>query len=390
MQFAIRWSLALLLLAPVAWAQGEKAAADAALAAAQDEDTTLAEAKAAAKEKPDDKALASKANDAESAFQKALDDLENAADKLADAGGDATAYRVYLTESGRIQLDASAALGLIEKWTKKAKDWIVDEGPGIGMKILGFLAILLLFKFLAGASGKVAHKAIATSRMKVSDLLKNFFVNVIQKVVFLAGLLFALSYAGVNIGPLLAGVGVLGFVVGFALQDTLGNFASGIMILLYRPFDIGDVIDAGGTKGKVEAMTLVSTTLCTPDNQIVIVPNNSIWGSTITNITARDTRRCDLTIGVGYDDDLDKAERVLADVVTAHPKVLDNPAPVIRVANLGESSVDFVVRPWCKTADYWDLFFDLNKQIKQRLDKEGLSIPFPQRDVHIYEEKVSR
>jgi len=236
----------------------------------------------------------------------------------------------------------------------------------------------------------VLEKTMSTSKLKVSDLLRTFFVNVTRKVVMLAGLIVALQYVGVPMGGVLAGVGVLGFVVGFALQDTLGNFASGIMILLYRPYDIGDVIDAGGTKGKVEAMSLVSTTLVTPDNQIVIIPNNGIWGSTITNVTARSTRRVDLTFGCGYGDDLDKVEKMISEVVTAHPKVLADPAPTIKIANLGDSSVDFVVRPWSRTSDYWDVFYDLNKQLKQRADREGIEIPFPQRDVHIYEEKVNR
>jgi len=199
------------------------------------------------------------------------------------------------------------------------------------------------------------------------------------------GLIMALEAVGIPMGPVLAGFGVLGFVIAFALQNTLGNFASGIMILLYRPYDVGDVIDSAGTKGKVEAMSLVSTTLLTPDNQMVVVPNNAIWGSTITNMTALNTRRVDLTFGVGYGDDLDKAEKVITEVVTAHEKVLKDPAPMIRVANLGDSSVDFVVRPWCKTVDYWDVFFDLQKQLKQRCDTEGIEIPFPQRDVHIHE-----
>jgi len=206
----------------------------------------------------------------------------------------------------------------------------------------------------------------------------------------IVGVIIALDYVGIPMGPLLAGIGVLGFVIGFALQDTLGNFASGVMILLYRPYDIGDVIDAGGTKGKVEAMSLVSTTLVTPDNQIVVIPNNAIWGSTITNVTARATRRVDMTFGCGYGDDLDKAEQMITDVVTSHPLVLADPAPMIRIGNLGDSSVDFVVRPWCKTSDYWDVFFDLNKQLKQRADQDGIEIPFPQRDVHIYEEKTIR
>jgi small conductance mechanosensitive channel len=287
-------------------------------------------------------------------------------------------------------IDAEAALGLAQKWLNKAKDWVVNDGPGVLLAIFKFLAILLVFKWLASFAGKLVERAIKTARLKISDLLRNFFVNVTTKVIFFVGIMIALQSIDVPIGPLLAGVGVLGFVVGFALQDTLGNFASGIMILLYRPFDVGNVVSVAGMTGKVDAMTLVSTTLVLPDNQVVMIPNNKIWGDTITNITARPTRRVDMTFGVGYGDDLDKAEKVLMDVVTKHEKVLADPAPTIRVTALADSSVNFVVRPWAKTADYWEVYWDLHKQIKQRLDAEGINIPFPQRDVHIYEERVNR
>ncbi|MEM8883096.1 MAG: mechanosensitive ion channel family protein [Planctomycetota bacterium] len=382
----VRWSLALLLFAPVVQAQGaEEAEAKSALASAEAKQTDWQDAKKAAAEKADDTALQEKVTSAREEYDKALDELAAAADALAEAGGDASTYNEFLIAAGRARLDAKAAFGLVQRYTTQAKDWLIEKGPGIALKIIVFLLILFVFKILAGIAAKAVRKAITASRMQVSELLKTFFVNVISKVVMIIGLFVALEYIGAPIGPLLAGVGVLGFVIGFALQDTLANFANGIMILLYRPYDIGDVVSAGGTTGKVEAMTLVSTTFCTPDNQVVVVPNNAIWGSTITNVTARDTRRCDLTIGVGYGDDLDKSEKVLREVVTAHPKVLENPEPMIKIANLGDSSVDFTVRPWCKTSDYWDVFFDLNKQIKQRLDQEGIEIPFPQRDVHLHQ-----
>ena len=215
------------------------------------------------------------------------------------------------------------------------------------------------------------------------QLLKDFFVNVVTKVVMIAGLLIGLMVLNVPIAPLLAGIGVLGFVVGFALQDTLGNFAAGIMLLLYRPYDVGDVVTAGGVTGKVTSMSLVSTTIGTPDNQVQTVPNGTIWGGVITNVTANDTRRVDLTMGIGYDDDIDKAEAVIREVVTSHELVLKDPEPAIKLNNLGESSVDFIVRPWTKTGDYWTVYWDLTKALKQRFDKEGISIPYPQRDIHI-------
>jgi small conductance mechanosensitive channel len=278
---------------------------------------------------------------------------------------------------------AEAIIGVVARWTASAKEHILTEGPTYGIRALLFLVILFVFRVISKIAGGIVHKALSHSRLNISELLKKFFVGMVQKIVFFAGLLIALGQVGVDTGPLLAGVGVVGFVVGFALQDTLGNFAAGIMILLYRPFDVGNVITAGGETGKVEDLTLVSTTLLTPDNQKLILPNSAIWGGTIRNITAQKTRRVDFTIGVGYGDDLDKAQRVLMEVATSHELVLKEPAPQVEVVNLGESSVDFIVRPWANTGDYWKVYFDLTKAFKQRLDAEGISIPFPQRDLHL-------
>ena len=398
--YTIRWMLCLLALAPAALAQdAEKRTCERVLKEAEEQQsvrdtaqTALDDATEKWNKKSDDEALTTAKEETNTArdaaqvkFDGILEKLATATDALEEKGGDGQAYNEYLIANGIPRADFGAALGLVEDWTLKAKDWVVEKGPGIATKAGVFLLILLLFRFLARITGRVAERALKTSKLKVSDLLKNFFVTVAQKLVMVIGILAALQYVEAPIGPLLAGVGVLGFVVGFALQDTLGNFASGIMILLYRPYDIGDVIKGAGTAGKVEAMSLVSTTLLTPDNQVVIVPNNAIWGSTITNVTANATRRVDLTFGVGYGDDLDKAEEMIRAVVTAHPLVMKTPEPQIKVSNLGESSVDFVVRPWCKTSDYWDVFFDLQKQLKQRADTDGIEIPFPQRDVHIHQ-----
>ena len=177
-----------------------------------------------------------------------------------------------------------------------------------------------------------------------------------------------------------------GFVVAFALQGTLSNFASGIMILLYRPYDIGNFVEVAGQAGTVNAMSLVSTTLLTPDNQRLTIPNGSIWGGVIRNVTAMPTRRVDMTFGIGYADDMDKAAEIIREVVTAHEKVLEDPAPQIEVAELADSSVNFVCRPWAKTGDFWAVKFDVTKRVKERFDAEGISIPFPQRDIHLFKE----
>jgi small conductance mechanosensitive channel len=188
----------------------------------------------------------------------------------------------------------------------------------------------------------------------------------------------------VNIGPLVAAIGATGLVVGFALQGTLSNFAAGLMILIYRPFDVEDYVEVADTSGSVDAMTLVSTTLRQPDNKIVIIPNNSIWGNVIVNYSGSATRRVDLVMGISYEDDIAKAQGVLEKVVSAHPKVLADPEMMVKVHELADSSVNFVVRPWVNTEDYWDVYWDLTRAIKEQFDEEGISIPYPQRDVHVY------
>jgi len=199
------------------------------------------------------------------------------------------------------------------------------------------------------------------------------------------GFVLALSFLEVDIGPFLAAMGAAGFIIGFALQGTLSNFASGVMILLYQPFDLGDVVTVAGVTGSVESMTLVSTTVKTFDNQVLIVPNSKIWGEVITNITGSETRRVDLVFGIGYGDDIGKAEGVLKEILSKHELVLAEPEPLVNLAELADSSVNFNVRPWVKTSDYWTVFWDVTRQVKERFDAEGISIPFPQRDVHVHQ-----
>jgi small conductance mechanosensitive channel len=198
--------------------------------------------------------------------------------------------------------------------------------------------------------------------------------------------MLALSQLGISLGPLLAGLGVAGFIIGFALQETLGNFASGMMILLYRPYDIGDLVEVGGVLGKVDKMSLVSTSLATVDNQLIVIPNNKIWGDVIKNVTAKDVRRVDMVFGISYTDDIPKAEAILEDILKSHDKVLSQPESMVKLHTLNASSVDFVVRPWVNVDDYWDVYWDVTRTVKLRFDEEGVSIPFPQRDVHVYNE----
>lgn len=308
--------------------------------------------------------------------------LEIVASNLEAKGGDPAAYRSYITATSGVSVDWFDP----EAVSDYAAAWVVspDGGVKIGLNILKFVVILIIAWIIAKIIAAVVRSAVKRLP-KTSSLLQDFLVNLTRRIVLLIGFVVALGALGVNVTPLVAAIGAAGLVIGLALQGTLSNFASGILILIYRPFDVGDVIDAGSVSGKVEAMNLVSTRMLTFDNQVQYVPNNSIWNGVITNITGLDTRRVDMTFGIGYSDDMAKAESIIRDVIGTHDKVLADPAPVIKVHELADNSVNFIVRPWSKTADYWDVFWDVTRTIKERFDAEGVGIPFPQRDIHIPE-----
>lgn len=300
---------------------------------------------------------------------------------------DATRYQQKLIEAtGEVDaesLSVDVVAGIVKKWAREGRAQVAENGLNIVFKIVLFVALIAGFRVFAAAARRIVRRALDSSRVQASALLRSMLVRWTGSMVMLVGILVALSQLGISVGPLLAGLGIAGFIVGFALQDTLSNFASGMMILLYRPFDVGDVIEAAGVLGTVSQMNLVSTTILTGDHQTLVVPNTKIWGDVIRNITAQKTRRVDLAFGIGYGDDIQHAERVLKEIVASHEKVLDDPAPVVEVSALGESSVDFIVRPWAKTGDYWRVYWDITRAVKERFDAEGISIPFPQRDLHI-------
>jgi small conductance mechanosensitive channel len=331
--------------------------------------------------------------------QKALATLRKQRDALAEAQrvnvdlmdqyGLETAdlRRGIITATGKLSqdiLDKDVASGLIESWIAKGGDWLRTNGASLVFQVLTFLLVLFAFWIVARIARGAVRRIIDRSKLTISSLAKDFFIKMTSRLVMLLGVIIAIAQLGVEVGPLLAGLGIAGFIVGFALQDTLSNFASGLMILVYRPFDVGDVIEAGGVTGKVSQMNLVSTMILTFDNQLLIVPNKQVWGGIIRNVTHQDERRVDMTFGIGYSDDIPKAEKVLTEIVTSHEKVLKDPEPVIRLHTLGDSSVNFVVRPWSKTEEYWDVYWDVTREVKRRFDEEGISIPFPQRDVHIH------
>ncbi|MEN8182550.1 MAG: mechanosensitive ion channel family protein [Myxococcota bacterium] len=298
-----------------------------------------------------------------------------------------TAYQKLLIQTtGELTtdiLDTQVLLALLASWREQTQESLATRGPGWFFKALMFLLILAAFRLLSAIASRLVRRAVRSSKVSLSQLLRDTLVSWSSRLVMAIGVLVALSQLGFQIGPLLAGLGIAGFIVGFALQDSLSNFAAGAMILLYRPFDVGDVIEAAGVSGSVRNMSLVSTTIHTFDNQTLIVPNSRIWGDVIRNVTAQSTRRVDLVFGVGYQEDIERVERVLHEVVGAHEKVLRDPAPMVKVHKLADSAVEFVVRPWALTTDYWDVYWDLTRDVKLRFDREGIKIPFPQREVHL-------
>jgi small conductance mechanosensitive channel len=317
------------------------------------------------------------------------ENLRVAADLMDEHGLDTSELRQgIISTTGKLSqdiLNKDVAAGLLESFAADAADWFLTNGAEIVFELLIFLLILFAFWVLSRIARGTARRLIERSKLHMSSLARDFFIKMTSRTVMLLGLFIAIAQLGVQVGPLLAGLGIAGFIVGFALQDTLSNFASGMMILVYRPFDVGDAVEAGGVVGAVHQMNLVSTMILTFDNQLLVVPNKLVWGGIIRNITHQDKRRVDMTFGIGYSDDIPKAEEVLMAIVTNHEKVLKDPEPVVRLHTLGDSSVDFIVRPWSKTKDYWDVYWDVTREVKRRFDEEGISIPFPQRDVHIHQ-----
>lgn len=321
----------------------------------------------------------------------AISNLTRTIAMMRRSGLDATEHRELLIRStGRLTtdiLDAKVARSLIDSGIESLKRGVIENGPRLLIKLLVFVLIVLSFHLLGRLTQRIARRVVLNPKLEISQLLKNMIVTTCGNAVRILGVLIALNQFGVSVGPILAGLGIAGFILGFALQETLGNFAAGMMILTYRPYDVGDLIEAAGAVGVVDAMNLVSTTILTIDHQVLVVPNGKIWGDVIKNVTAQKTRRVDMVFGISYSDDVLHTEQVLNDILRNHPKVLNEPPPVVRLHELGESSVDFVVRPWTRTADYWEVYWDVTREVKLRFDREGISIPFPQRDVHLHQAK---
>jgi small conductance mechanosensitive channel len=293
-----------------------------------------------------------------------------------------------LSVTGQITTDffqVDVISSLLLGWGETLWVSLLESGPGLFFQLLLFLLIVFVFYKLANVAHRLTETALQKPGVELSELLKRMVLLIVRNTILVIGVLIALSQIGISLGPLLAGLGVVGFIVGFALQDTLSNFAAGLLILVYRPFDVGDLVEAGGVSGLVSHMSLVNTTVLTLDNQTLIVPNGKIWGDVVKNVTAQKIRRVDMVFGISYTDDIPKTEKVLQEIIDSYDEVLDDPEPMIRLHELGDSSVNFIVRPWVKTEDYWETYWSMTRAVKMRFDEEGISIPFPQRDVHLYQ-----
>jgi small conductance mechanosensitive channel len=252
----------------------------------------------------------------------------------------------------------------------------------LGIRLLGAILIFIIGRWIAR---RLVDAISGTMRKRnIDNLLVTFVGNILGVILLLVVVLVAVGHVGIEVTPLIAILGGAAIAVGFALQNSLSNFASGIMLVVFRPFTQGHFVEAGGVSGVVEAVGIFHTTLRTPDNRLVIVGNSSVTGSSITNYSAYDTRRIDLTIGVDYGDNLKLARDTIERVLRAHDKVLEDPAPAVLLMDLGDSSVDFAVRPWVKSEDFWVVRSELLEQLKGELENAGCSIPFPQRDVHLH------
>lgn len=258
--------------------------------------------------------------------------------------------------------------------------YVIPWGINIGLAILIYIVGKIVVGAIVGVVGKILEKS------KYDEMLVDFLKAIVRSVLMLFVIVAALDKLGVDTTSLVAILGAAGLAIGLSLQGSLQNFAAGVMLLVFRPFKKGDFVEAGGTAGVVQKITIFTTLMLTPDNKEIIVPNGAIYGGNITNFSARETRRVDMVVGIGYDSDLKKAKDILNEMVEADARILAEPAPTVAVSELADSSVNFVVRPWVKSADYWAVMFDFNEAVKLRFDKEGISIPFPQMDVHVHKQ----
>ena len=270
----------------------------------------------------------------------------------------------------------------MEKVVETMQAWVAQYGLRVIGAILTLAIGWLVAKFVRSLVRKLMTKGKADPAL-ISFVTSMAYIGLMTFVI-----ISALGKLGIQTASVVAVLAAAGLAIGLALQGSLANFAAGVLMLVFKPFKVDDFIEGGGTAGVVEAIEIFTTQLRTPDNKTIIVPNAKLTGDNIVNYSTKDTRRVDLVAGVGYDDDLDKVTAALKEILAADERVLKDPEPTVAVVELADSSVNFVVRPWVKTTDYWDVYFAVQEAIKKRFDADGISIPFPQRDVHIYNEKA--
>ncbi len=277
--------------------------------------------------------------------------------------------------------EAETTVGLLQKLTDP--QWLQNTGVTWGGKLLTVLAIFVIGKWVAGMASRVLQKICR--RSKLDETLVTFTGNIAYGLLMVFVVLAALDKMGVNVTSVAAILAAAGFAVGMALQGSLGNFAAGVMLVFFKPIGVGDLVEAGGTFGVVDELGLFATTFTTPDGKRVIVPNGTITAANITNLSANGRIRVEMTMGIGYEDDIRKAKEIMMGVLERDPQVLKDPAPSVAVSELADSSVNFAVFPWCHPDHYWDVRFNTHERIKLALDDAGISIPFPQQDVHMHQ-----
>jgi len=280
-------------------------------------------------------------------------------------------------ESVGVEAPLVDGLAKVETWLNSNSDLLIQYGVNIISAVLILFIGNIVAKMVANSVAKVL------SKKKMDKAVVEFIHGIVRYTLFVIVLIAALSRIGVQTASVVAVIGAAGLAIGLALQGSLSNFAAGVLIVGFRPFKSGDYVEVGGVAGSVEAIQIFQTVLKTPDNKMVVVPNSGVIGSPITNYSRHDTRRVDLTIGVSYSSDLKLTKQVIHDALAKDERILKDHDITIGVVALADSSVNFVVRPWCKTADYWDVYFDSNQAIKEALDANGIEIPFPQMDVHL-------
>ncbi len=293
-------------------------------------------------------------------------------------------------ETNVVQTNAvQNALSNVQEMFTAKPEWLVTAQELLmefGLKIVAAILVFVIGRWVAKLLRKLLEKMM--QRAKVDAAIVGFASSMVYVALMVFVILAALGQIGIQTTSFIAVLGAAGLAVGLALQGSLANFASGVLIILFRPFKTGDYIEGGGTAGVVKNIHIFTTTLTTPDNKRVIVPNAKMMGDSIINYSVEGIRRLDLVGSISYGDSIDTAKAAIMDEVTKDPRVLKDPAPMVGVLAMSDSSIDLAVRPWVKVADYWDVFFALNEAIKKRIEAEGLSIPFPQRDVHVYKHEA--